>query len=334
MKGISVRRWVSHPVPTVVGMRLDKALLDLAAEQRSCVADWQVRELGASKSEITRLKSSSKWELIGGHVLASPGAVRDQLFKASAAVLNAGPGAALSHEAATALYGVPGFTLDPPISSQRAGRAWRRSPLGPVHDLVVVPERWITRLNGIRVVRPELAAYQLCGVLSEARAERTFDKFASRRLLSGRSAKACLLDLQKRGRDGTALYRRIIKARGDDYVYPASGLESRVKELGEEAGLHLRRQVDLGGELFDGRVDFFEDELKVVFEVQSELHHWSLSDREADEFRRANLERDGFSVDFILEETIWTRPGDVVEQMETALRLRKFPSLGHRNVSL
>jgi very-short-patch-repair endonuclease len=307
-------------------MRLDKALLDLAAEQRSCVADWQARQLGASNTEVTRLKSSPRWELVGDHILVSSGAVHDERLMASAAVLNAGPGAALSHEAVTALWRVPGFSLVPPVVSQQAGHAWRRSTLGPVHDLVLVPERWITRLEGIRVVRPELAMYQLCGVLSRERAERTFDKFAARRLLTGRSARACLEDLQQRGRDGTVVYRDIIKARGDDYVGPASGLESRVKELGEEVGLELRRQVNLGGADWDARVDFYEDRAKVVFEVQSELYHWALSDREADAIRRAKLENDGFAVHELWDVDVWTHPGKVVRKMWTAVKSRKSPS--------
>src|SRR5439155_5242771 len=122
----------------------------------------------------------------------------------------------------------------------------------------------------IPVVRPELAAYQMCGRVSPLRAARIFDNFAARGLLSGRSARACLDDLAERGRNGTVVYREIIKARGDDYVRPASNLEARVKELAEEAGLELRRQVNLGDEQFDGRVDFYEDEARVIFEVQSE----------------------------------------------------------------
>jgi len=299
-------------------MRLDDALLDLAAEQRSCVADWQARFLGATSTEITRLKRSDRWVHLGEHVLVAPGVEIDDLVRTSAAVLDAGLGAALSHASSLALWGHPGFPLLPASVSQTSGKAHRPTSIGDLHDLVTVPERWVTTFRGIRVVKPELAAYQACGVMSPRRAARVFDWFWSHNLLSGRSGRVCLEDLAERGRNGTVVYRDIVTARGDDYVPPASGLESRVKELGEEAGLVLRRQVNVGGEHFDGRVDFLAADRPLVFEVQSELYHASLSNREADELRRKQLEADGFTVEELWDGDIWTRPDRIVAGMMSA----------------
>jgi very-short-patch-repair endonuclease len=301
-------------------MRLDKEMLDLAAQQRSQIAHWQIRELGGSYTEISRLRASSRWEAVRANVLGVPGAVKDDLYYASAEVLAAGPGACLTHQAATSLWGIPGFRLLPTTVSQISGRATRRGRPRGTHDLVEIPEQWVTRLHGIRVVRPELAAYQLCGVLSEDRAARTYDRFIAMRLLSVRSSLSCLHDLEKQGRDGTALYRSILKARGINYVAPATGIESRLNQLADEVGITLRRQVNLGDERFDGRVDFYEDDAKVVFEVQSELYHWALSDRQADETRRDKLEQDGFKVHEIWDTEIWTTPATVVQRMHRAIR--------------
>ncbi len=314
-------------------MRLDKALLDLAAEQRSCVAIWQARELGASSVELTRLRRSSKWTLAGPNVLVLAGVPHDEQVLTSAAVLAAGPGAVLSHGSATALWGVPGFRLAPASFSQVSGHATRRHRLGRVHDLVEVPERWVTRLKGIAVARPELAAYQLCGVCHPLRAARAFDNFAARGLLSGRSAAACLADLARRGRDGTVEFRKILDARGEDYVRPESNVESRVMELADQAGISLRRQVNLGDEMFDGRADFYEDDVKVVFEVQSELYHWALCDAEEDAIRRQRLESDGFTVYEIWDNDIWTRGAWVVAIMRRAIQTAKSHSNRDGSVS-
>jgi very-short-patch-repair endonuclease len=213
--------------------------------------------------------------------------------------------------------------LLPPAISHVNGFAMRRKQLGHVHPLVIVPERWVTTFKGIRVVRPELAAYQICGMVSPLRAARAFDALWSRRLLSVRSAKACLDDLAQRGRDGTVVYREIIKARGDDYVPPASNLESRVMELAEEAGIKMRRQVNVGGEQWDGRVDFLAQDAPLVLEVQSEMYHASLSDRQADEIRRKQLEADGFRWLELWDNDIWTRPGWAVDQIRRAVRAAK-----------
>ena len=301
-------------------MRLDKALLDLAGEQQSCVAGWQARQLGASDTEITRLRRSDRWVPIDKRVLVVAGVEQTELVRTSAAVLAAGPGAVLMHASGVALWGAPGFRLLPAIVGHVNGRAMRRQPLGLHRALVVIPERWVTTFKGIRVVRPELAAYQICGDVSEARASRVLDWFWSRRLLSGRSARACLEDLAQRGRDGTVLYRKIVKARGDDYVPPTTNLESRVKELADEVGIKLRCQSDLGGEQWDGRVDFFEDDVKLIIEVQSELHHTALVDVEADAERRQRLEADGFRFLEVWDADVWTHPASVTFRIREAIR--------------
>jgi len=323
---------LSHPVSTLEWMRLDKALLDLAAEQQSCFADWQVRALGASRTELSRLRRSAQWQELGPHVLVLAGVRVAELVLASAAVLEAGPNAVLSHASSVALWGVPGFRLLPAMVAQVNGRAMRERPLGRLRNLVVVPERWVTSHRGIRVVRPELAAYQMCGEISPQRAARLFDRMWSLRLLSGRSARACLEDLEKRGRDGTVVYREIIKERGDSYVPPASNLESRVKELAADAGMRLRRQVDLGGEHWDGRVDFFEDDVKLVVEVQSERHHTALVDVEADADRRARLEAAGFTFLEIWDADVWSNPGMVVARMQRAATTAKSCVSAHKIV--
>lgn len=313
-------------------VRLDKALLDIAADQQSCIADWQVRALGASRTELFRLRRSAQWAEVGPHILVLAGVRVSELVLASAAVLEGGPNAVLSHASSVALWGIPGFRLLPAIVGQVNGRAMRERPLGRLRNLVVIPERWVTIHQGIRVVRPELAAYQMCGEINPLRAARLFDALWSRRLLSGRSARACLEDLQRRGRDGTVVYREIIKARGDDYVPPASNLESRVKELAEEAGIRLRRQVNLGGERWDGRVDFFEDDVKLVIEVQSELHHTALSDVEADAERRGRLEAAGFTFIEIRDTDVWANPGMVVARMQRVVTTAKSCVGVHRSV--
>ena len=182
------------------------------------------------------------------------------------------------------------------------------------------------------MVRPELAAYQLSGELSPLRAARAFDNFWARGLLSGASAQQCLDDLARRGRNGTVVYRDIIKARGPDYVPPTTNLESRVKELAEQAGITLRRQVNLGDERWDARVDFLEDHVKLVVEVQSELHHSSLSDLEADAERRERLKADGFRVLEVWDTDVWTRGSKVIAELREAARSAKYHSDLHGNV--
>jgi very-short-patch-repair endonuclease len=266
------------------------------------------------------------------------GATRDKRSDASAAVLAAGPGGVLSHEPGTAHWGVPGFSLFPLVTSQLAGHATRRQVLGRVHDLVLIPERWVTKFDGIRVVRPELAMYQLAARIHPDRLARAFDTAWSMGLLSGQSARACLNDLRKSGRNGTTVYESMLNTRGDGYTPTTTNLEGRVAQLAEQARIKLRRQVNLGGEQWDGRVDFIEDDVKLVVEVQSERFHTALSDQVADEIRHAALAADGFEVLEVWDADVWTRGTYVVGRLRQAIRAakqRRFsPSEQHKSVSI
>ena len=103
--------------------------------------------------------------------------------------------------------------------------------------------------------------------------------------------------------------REILDARGDHWIPPASGLESRAMALLEEAGLHgFDRQVDLGHDEWVGRVDFVDMRARVVIEVQSDRHHAALSSRRDDAERFASLEAAGFVVVTVWEDELWHRP--------------------------
>jgi very-short-patch-repair endonuclease len=172
----------------------------------------------------------------------------------------------------------------------------------------------------VPVVRPELLALQLFADHSDRRAERLVDRLWSMRLLSGRSIGACLSDLGERGRNGTAGLRVYLDRRGDDYVPPASGLESRVMELLQEAWIPMRRQVDSGGERWTGRVDFRHEELPLIVEVQSEAHHTALVDVEHDAARQKDLEKAGFVVLEAWDTDVWQRPRQFVADVAAAER--------------
>ena len=115
--------------------------------------------------------------------------------------------------------------------------------------------------------------------------------------------------------------RELAEARGPSYVPPASGLERRFVKVLQDHGLpSMRRQVDTGGEEWDGRVDFRDESLPLVVEVQSEKHHTSLVDVAADAARRDRLEGDGFTVVEVWDTAVWHDPRDVAEQVRAGRR--------------
>jgi very-short-patch-repair endonuclease len=87
-----------------------------------------------------------------------------------------------------------------------------------------------------------------------------------------------------------------------------------------DAGLEFRRQVDLGGEHWTGRVDFLHEVEPLVVEVQSERYHSALVDREADQRRLDALRANGFRVLEITDTLIWSDPAGVERCVRDALR--------------
>jgi very-short-patch-repair endonuclease len=178
----------------------------------------------------------------------------------------------------------------------------------------------VTELDGLPVVRPEMVVLHLYATVRPERAERIADTLWSMRCFSGSSLRALLDELGARGRNGVAGLRSYLDERGEGYVPPASGLESRAQQILHQVGIELRRQVDTGGELWSGRVDFRHPTLPLVVEVNSERYHRALSDVRHDSARRDRLIADGFVVVELTDLMVWTRPAEVVLRVRAGIR--------------
>lgn len=297
----------------------DRDVLALAERQHGVVSRRQLREMGRSFDVIDAMASSPHWAPVTSEILRRAGAPQSTEQRVMTAVLDAAPGAVLSHISGAAWWGVPGCSLTP-LHVCRTSSSRRRSELAVVHRVRVLPERWCTGLRAVPVARPELVALQLFAVCADERAERLVDRMWSMRLLSGRSLGAFLDELGRRGRNGTAGLRAYLDQRGLHYTPPASNLEARAMQLFRDAGIEMRRQVDSGGELWVGRVDFRHATLPLIVEIQSAAYHSALLDRQADRRRREALEAAGFVVVELTDEQVWSRPWEVAPILYAAIR--------------
>ncbi|MEJ7585746.1 MAG: DUF559 domain-containing protein [Acidimicrobiales bacterium] len=262
-------------------------------------------------------------------MLRRTGTPRTGRQQALATVLDAGPGAVLSHASAAALWGLPGFQLMATHVSVLRGGARSHPELGIVHRPRALPDRYTTTLDDIPVVRPALLMLQLCASVHPLRAGRALDNAWSRRLLSGPSVARLIDDLARCGRNGIVLLRELIEDRGPSYVPPATGLEARFESILRREGIPaMRRQVDLGDdEDWTGRVDFLGDTLPLVVEVDSETYHGALADAVADARRQERLEGQGFEVVRVTDVMVWHHAGAVAalvrQGAQRATRRRK-----------
>ena len=237
------------------------------------------------------------------------------------AVLDAGDGAALSHVSAAALWGLAGFSL-PPFHVTITRRAHNvHEPLGRVHRMRALEAHHVTKLDGIPVVRPELVILQLAGNVHPGRVGVLLDRLWSMRLLSGPSTRALLDEVAASGVRGVRALRAALDERGPDYIPPATNLEGRFAEVLKRNGLPtMRKQVDLGGQDWCGRVDFVATDRPLLIEVDSEKYHTALSDVAADAAREASLREAGFVVGRVTDEQVFHRPGEVVALIRSLRR--------------
>ena len=283
------------------------------------VTRHQLRDAGLTQAAVEHLAASRHWTTETDEVLRRAGSTRAPDDVVMLAVLDSGPGAAVSHLPAAWLWGRTGCPLRP-VHVVRTSSTRRRTRLARVHKVRELPPQWTTVLRDIPVVRPELLALQLFAVCSADRAERLTDRLWSDRLLSGPSIQRFLDEFGGvQGRNGAAGLRVYLRRRGPGYVPPASGLESRFMELMQEAGIPMRRQVDSGGDRWTGRVDFRHAHRPVIVEIQSEKYHTALCDREADRSRIEQLRRDGFVVVEIQDTTVWASPAEAVQRVRDAI---------------
>jgi hypothetical protein len=286
-------------------MRLDDEMRRLAARQHGLVSRAQVRSVGGTASALKHRVASGAWQPLSARVLRLAGAPVSFEQRCLAAVLDAGPGAALSHVSAAALLGVPGFDgAALHVSRLHAGAYARVRPLARLHDVVHLPEHHVTVVRSVPVTTLARTLFDLAGSLRPARTARALDNSLNLGLVPLETVRRTSIELFERGRDGTTVMRDLLERRQAGYVPPASSLEARFLAIliaaGEDPLPDL--QVDAGGDDgWIGRADFRGPEPNLLFEIDSERHHTALLDAESDRSRDERFWTAGFHVVRITE---------------------------------
>ena len=297
-------------------------LLELASLQHGVVATHQARALG-SRHQAHHELSGPTWRSELSGVFGVAGAPRTPLYVAMARLLRSGPGAVVSHHSALWLWGVLPEHLDPlHITRMRAanGSKLRRDGIVP-HETRKMPGHHVTSHRGFPIVVPARALADVAATTPLGRVERWLDRAWTSRLVDYGILRTVLDDLNKRGRRGIRPLSMLVEQRGRSYVPPESGLESRLNGILRRADMPpVRRQVDVGGQTWLGRVDFRVGDTPILIEVQSDAHHWSLSSSDDDARRTAAIEAAGFVVVEVWESAIWHDPASAIGAVEAALR--------------
>src|SRR5262245_35008176 len=297
-------------------MSADEELQELSAKQHGFITRSDARVAGLSAEALRHRITRGDWVPHGGRVLLRSGAPWTRASPLMRAVLDAGPGAVISHATAAAWWGLPGFdTLTIHVTRPRGTTCAPAVYAAQVHEVLTLSTYQVTVLDGVPIVRPERVIFELCATTHPLRAaERALDTGWAKALYSGDSLRRIHNELACRGRCGTVLLRELLEARPRGWLPPASNLEARFATIMDEAALgKWRRQIDLGDDdQWCGRVDFHSVQWPLVIEVQSERYHTALSDELHDAARRNRLEDAGLVVVEVWDTQIWHARDEVV----------------------
>jgi predicted transcriptional regulator of viral defense system len=298
---------------------------ELTERQHGLLTYGQARELGFSEKAIEHRRRGGRWRPIARGVYRIAGAPPSPRQRALAAVLAAGSGAALSHESAAALLGLPGFALEPLVVT--VARHGRRSLAGVrIEQSLEMPTHHVTVIDGIPCTTVARTLFDLCGKRkSWGRVARAMDTALAKRSVTKAALWRVLIDLAEHGRDGTVMFRTLLQERSGDYVPLASEHERLFIGVARRHGLpEPDRQVDLGDEDgWIGRVDFLFRGARIVVEVDGGEFHDGLLDRQSDEQRDARLQAAGWYVLRFRWADVVDHPHDVAHSIRCALNPRE-----------
>jgi len=207
-----------------------------------------------------------------------------------AAVLASGPGAALSHSSAMALWGIRGTRGPVEVLRRSGGPSYGRSDIR-LHQTRSLPHEQVTEEKGIPVTTIERTSLDMASRLDERQLERALVE-------ADRSGRLRWDELQRlvvrgRGKKGIGRLRRVVMRVDPRATDAKSPIEVDFLALCREFGLPMPH-VNVLVEGFE--VDFFWPAQRVVVEADSYTYHANRPAFENDHMRTTVLTAAGYEV--------------------------------------
>jgi very-short-patch-repair endonuclease len=299
-------------------MRDDTILFQIAAAQAGLISRSQLRELGYSRSGVSRRINAGALRRVTTRVFEAAGAPATRLRRCWLSILDVD--GVLSYSPAMAWWGLPGFNLDPTEVTRLRGGRRQNSNAAIVHDPRLLKPSHVTTFEDVPITTPARTIFDLAGVVHPGKVERALDTAWARRLVNARSMREMLRDLAQKGRSGIRVMRALLEVRDDDYRPPESGLESRFQAVCREARLgEFVRQINVGNlERWIARTDFRHEVLPLLVFIDSDLHHTALLDGVHDDEQTIALREAGFVVVRVTESEVWHQPKAMVRKVRAA----------------
>lgn len=241
-----------------------------------------------------------------------------------AAVLSAGPGAAVSHRAAAVLHGIGDLSISPvPVEiSHLRGRRPRLTNVS-IHRPQQLDQVDIELVDGIPTTTVARTVVDLAGLLAPADLEYLLDDAICKRVTVAR-IRWRFEALTHRGRAGVATLGALLAERGRRYVPPQRQLEHRVLRLLKRSGVPApvhQHPVYRDGTLL-AKLDFAWPDQRVAIEADGfEVHGTSKRAFEHDRRRGNKVVLDRWLVLHVTWQRLDTDPDGFLAEVREALGL-------------
>jgi hypothetical protein len=315
-----------------LGFEVDREATALAERQNGVFARWQFSGRVPGPT-IDRRVASGRWRRRARGVYSICGAPESWELGLRVALLEGGEGAAVSHRAAAALFGLPGFSRTNFDIVRPEARSHRRRQHSRPRNSSLIPMGHLTEIQGFPTTTLARTLFDLAGLTSpqrlrrgwhyvpEGRVIRAVDDARSQFGLSLEALAEVVDELGRRGRPGTQLMRRILDERSDGQFATESELEDLFLGVLKRYGIALpARQRTLGDDRAPlGRVDFVYPAIKLIVELDSRKHHSALTDWERDKWRDLQLAASGWRTVRISWRQLTDHPAEVADLLRRVL---------------
>jgi hypothetical protein len=307
----------------------------LADRQHGAVSRQQLRAAGWSRQREHRQVAAGHLELVTPRVLRVAGSPRTALQKVMIGVLDAGPGTNATLDTGAWLFGLSGFRPTPVhvMTFRDSRRVTTQGVI--VHEPRRLLPHHLTVVSGIPTTSVVRTLIELAAFIHPKRLQRLVHHVVKMSPATLPVFHQVFAEIGGRGKTGTIAVREVLDGLPIGSVPAESGAELEFEDILESAGERpLRRQLDFGGQTFLGRFDYVDDELDLVFEVNSRTHHQILPDDRANDIERARRMDDyGRLVVPIPDNLIWHDRAEVARIVRHARRARRADLLVDRTTA-
>jgi hypothetical protein len=295
-----------------------RLVIEHARRNGGVVTHGEAIALGMSKSSLRRRVAEGILIDLRRGVLALPGAA-DELrldLWAACSKLNA----VVSHQAAAHLHDLDRPRFVKPTVSVPVRRS--KDLVGvTVHQLTDLDAAHIVEVDGLPVTSPERTVVDLAAVLRDGHVARILDNGLAAGRVDFDALESLFASLGRRGKPGTALMRKLLEARGSEYVPPDGELERRLILVLERAELPepVRQFRAPWLRPVNGRVDLAYPDNKLVIEGDGRRWHQLMEAFENDRLRDNAAQLAGWRILRFTWEEITNSPERVVSTVRRAL---------------